>query len=172
MAGLQGWRKNIYKVQSRYLCRTTSYMTKTAPCRKQASRDQIIMVVEGLPETIYKSKEEHDVEAQEGITMEELSKHLKWAEEALKKTRVEPDVSLQANEEMGREVVKKETEIKWVCRELTKAQAFVIEYLMKEEELTHVTTKAKEEVENLRRAQGKYTVEVNSLHRRLKHAKE
>ena len=69
-------------------------------------------------------------------------------------------------------MVKKETEIKRVHTELTKVQAFVTEYLMKEEELTRETTKAKEETENMQRAQGKYTSEVNSLHHRLTHAKE
>mgnify|MGYP006966610103 FL=1 len=38
--------------------------------------------------------------------------------------------------------------------------------------MTHETEKAKEEAENMRRAQGKYMEEVNSLHRRLKHAKK
>ena len=44
----------------------------------------------------------------------ELTKHLSRVEEALKKTRAEGDASLQANEEIGHEVVKKGTEIKKV----------------------------------------------------------
>ena len=47
----------------------------------------------------------------------ELAKRLSQVEEPLKKTR--------DNEEMGWDVVKKETEIKWVRMELTKAQAFM-----------------------------------------------
>ena len=39
-------------------------------------------------------------------------------------------------------------------------------------ELICETAKAKEEEESMRKAHGKYMVEVNSLHRRLKHAKE
>ena len=45
-----------------------------------------------------------------------------------------------------------------------KAKAFVTEYLMKEEELIHETAKAKEEAENMWKAQGKYTAEINLLH--------
>ena len=52
------------------------------------------MMVEGLPETTWKWKEEHHREAQEGMNMEELAKCLSRVDEALKKTRVEQDASM------------------------------------------------------------------------------
>ena len=83
--------------------------------------------------------------------MVELTKRLGRAEEALKKARTEWDVGFQGNKDLGREVAKKGVEIKKVRKELTKAQAFVTEYLMKEQELIR-TTKANEEVESMRKA--------------------
>ena len=43
---------------------------------------------------------------------------------------------------------------------------------MKEEELVRDAAKAKDEVERMRSEHGKNTGEINSLHRRMKHAKE
>ena len=103
----------------------------------------------------------------------ELAERLSQVEEVPKRRRVEGDACLRANEDMEQEVVKKETEIKRVHLELTKAcQAFVTGYLMKEEELIRETEKAKGEAENMWRAQGKYTAEVNSLNCWLKHDKK
>ena len=62
--------------------------------------------------------------------------------------------------------------MKRIHTEQTNVQAFMTKYLMKEEELIREAAKVKEEAKNLRRAQGKYTAEVNSLSRRLTHAKE
>ena len=58
------------------------------------------MMVKGLVEATCKWKEEHDVEAQEGMNTAELTKRLSRAEEALKKTRAEWDTILHANEEI------------------------------------------------------------------------
>ena len=56
--------------------------------------------------------------------------------------------------------------------DLTKTQAYVTEYLMKEEELVRDGAKAKDEVELMRNDHGKHTGEINSRKRRLKHAKK
>ena len=71
------------------------------PSQKCVSIDQIIMTVERLLETTCKWKEDHVVEAQEGINSVELAKRLSRVEEVLKKTRAEWDASLRANDEMG-----------------------------------------------------------------------
>ena len=84
-------------------------------------------------------------------------------EEALKKARAERDTSLQTNKELGQATVKKDTEIKKIRTELTRAKDYVTEYIMKEEEYVRETAKAKEEVESMGNTQGKYTAEVNSL---------
>ena len=82
----------------------------------------------------------------------------------MKKAREERNVSLRINEELGQGTVKKDAEIKNIRTKLMKAQAYVMEYLMKEEEYVRETAKV-EEVESMRNARGKYTAEVNSLTR-------
>ena len=94
------------------------------------------------------------------------------SEEALKKTRAEQEASPRANDELGRAMVKKDAEIKKIRTELTKAQALVTKYLMKEEQLIHDVAKAKDEVKRMWKEQRKHAGEINSLQRRLKHAKE
>ena len=76
--------------------------------------------------------------------MAELTKRLSRAEEALKKTRVARDASLRANEELGQAMVKKDAEIKKIRMELMKAQGFVTEYLINEEELIREIAKEKD----------------------------
>ena len=51
--------------------------------------------------------------------MVELTKLLSRVEEALKNARAAQDVSLQANEDLGREVAKKDTDIKKARTDLT-----------------------------------------------------
>ena len=68
-------------------------------------------------------------------------------------------------------MAKKDVDMKKVQIELTKAQIFVTEYLMKEDELVRERGKAKEEVESMQKVQGKHTMEVNSQHHRLKYPK-
>ena len=68
--------------------------------------------------------------------------------------------------------MEKDAEIKKIRTELTKAQAYVTEYLMKEEELICDATKANDDVERMWNEHGKHTGEINSLQRRLKHAKK
>ena len=58
---------------------------------------------------------------------------------------------------------KKDVEMKKIRMELTKAQAYVTEYLMKEEELVRDATKAKDEVELMRNEHGRHTGELNAL---------
>ena len=65
--------------------------------------------------------------------MMEIVKRLGRDVETLKKTRAKRDVSMKANEELGLEIVRKEAELKKGRTELTKAQGYAIEYLMKEE---------------------------------------
>ena len=74
-----------------------------------------------------------------------MTKHLGRAEESLKKTRAERVEVLWANEELGQAVAKKDVDVKKVREELTKTQALVTEYLMKEEEIICKTGKTKEE---------------------------
>ena len=70
---------------------------------------------------------------------------------------------------MGSELVKKETEIKKLHTEVTKMQAFVMEYIMKEEELIREATKAKEKRKTCREPK-ENTWRKRSC--RLKHAKK
>ena len=119
------------------------------PSLKRASIDQIVMMVEQLLETTCKWKEEHNEEAEQSQKTTELTKRLGQAEEALKKTRAERDEGLRASEELGQAVAKKDLDMKKVWTELTKAQAFVAEYLMKKEELICEMAKVKEEVESM-----------------------
>ena len=140
--------------------------------RSTASIDQIVMLAEQLLEATCKLKEEHDEETEEIQKTAELNKRLGRAEEALKRIRAERDASLRANEELGRAMQKKDAEIKKVRTELTKAQAYVTDYLMKEEELVRNAERAKEEVDRMRNEQGKHTGEINSLHRRLQQSKK
>ena len=63
-------------------------------------------------------------------------------------------------------------DLKKVRTKLTKAQAYVTKYLMKEEEYVHERAKVKEEVESMWKSHGKYMAEVNSLHHRCKHVKK
>ena len=90
----------------------------------------------------------------------------------MKKTRAERDASLWANEEFGQATAKKDTDLKKTRTKLTKAQAYVTEYLMKEEELVWEVAKAKDEVECMRNEFWKHTGKINSLQRRLKHVKK
>ena len=115
-----------------------------------------------------KWKKKHDAQAQESANTAEIVECLGRTEEASKKARAERDASIKANDEMGCEIFRKETEIKKAWIELTKTQTFVTDYLMKE---VHKAPKAKE-VENSQKAHGKYTVEINSLNRQLKHAQK
>ena len=84
----------------------------------------------------------------------------------------ERDASLWENEDIAQEMKKKDPEIKKIRAELRKVQAYTTEYLMKEEEYVREMAKAKEDVESMRKAHGKYTEKVNSLHRQVKHAKK
>ena len=150
----------------------TNNTAKMEPSKKCAGIDQIAMMVEELLEKTCKWKEENDAEAEESKKTTELTKLLSWVEEAIKKARPERDMSLRANDKLGQVVAKKDTALKKVRTELMKVQAFVMKYLMKEEELIRENAKAKEEVESMWKAHGKYTIEVNSLHYQLKHAKK
>ena len=138
---------------------------QTEAGRKISSIDQIVMLTEQLLEATCQWKEEHNGKEKETKIMAELNKRLGRAEEALERIRAERDVSLCANE-------KKDAEITKVRTELTKAQAYVTEYLMKEEELIRDAAEAKAEVERIRKEHGKHTGEINSLQRRLQHAKK
>ena len=143
-----------------------------ATSKRAASIDQIVMLAEQLLDATCKLKEEHDEDAAASSETAELTKRLGRAEEALKRIRAERDASLRANTEMGQAVTKKEAEIKQVRAELTKAQAYVTEYLMKEDELTREAASAREEADRMRTDLGKHTGEINSLHRRLQLSKK
>ena len=51
-------------------------------------------------------------------------------------------------------MAKKDADIKRLRTELMKAQAYLMEYLMKEEECVRETEKAKEKVETMRKSHG------------------
>ena len=80
--------------------------------------------------------------------------------------RAKHNTSLHANEELRQAMIKKDVEIKKTHTELMKAKAYLMEYLMREEELVREAEQAKDEVENMWNARGKYTEEINSLTRR------
>ena len=143
-----------------------------ATSKSAASIDQIVMLAEQLLDATCKLKEEHDEEVAASSKTAELTKRLGRAEEALKRIRAERDASLRANAEIGQAVTRKEAEIKQVRTELTKAKAYVTEYLMKEDELIHEAARAKEEADRMRTDLGKHTGEINSLHRRLQLSKK
>ena len=136
--------------------------------QKTKDIDQIIMTVEGLLEKACRWKQDHDTLTKEAINMAEIVTRLGPTEEALKEARLEQDNNRKSNEEMAREIVKKEAEIKLVQTQHTKAQGYVTEYLMEEEELTREAAKAKDDAERHRKVARKHQAEINSLNRRLK----
>ena len=62
--------------------------------------------------------------------------------------------------------------MKKIRMDLTKVQAYMTEYCMKEEEYIRETAKANDEIKSMWNARGKYRMEVYQLTRRLKHAKK
>ena len=108
--------------------------------------------------------------------MEKIVKRLGRVEVALKEAILERENYPKANEEMTQEIVK-EAEFKFVWTELPKAQAYVTEYFIKEEELIWEAAEAMEDAEGYQKVEitkdigRKHQVEIYSLNRGLKHAK-